>query len=201
MIERIEINLLPAEYRIHKRSLKLSRWTVYPALGLLLLAVGAIFFHIYMLNKVSTLTDEIASLDRQITANKPIQTEINQLRQEKSIIDEKIRALERINVNREKWVRLLEVFSSNLPSYSWLMSVKEEVGPTSILRVEARTYSFPEVAYYMTKLKENEFISEVELHEIEQISSEDLRRVYRYSLSCTVNPDAKLDSIPQQGAR
>ncbi|MFP4163148.1 MAG: PilN domain-containing protein [Chitinispirillaceae bacterium] len=199
MIEKIEINLLPAEYRVHKRKIKLSRAVVYPVLGLLVLGVSAALFSIYLQNKVDVYEGEIENLNREIKRNSHIQTEINKLRQDKNIIDEKILALERININREKWVRLLEVMSNSLPSYSWLISVKEELGPPSVLKMEGRTYSFPEVAHYMTKLKNNDYISDVELSDIEQVSGQG-RRVYRFTISCTVNPDVNLDVPSQEGS-
>lgn len=194
MIERIEINLLPAEYRVHKRTLKIPRSIVYPVLGLIILLFGAGSASVYMQNKADSLEDEIASIEREIQANKHIQAEINKLRADKKEVELKIRALERINVNREKWVRLMEVFSGSLPHYSWLISIREDVGSASKVSVEARTYSFHEVASYMSKLEQSEFITAVELTEIEQMAGAAKgRSVYRFSISCTVNPDAKLD--------
>ncbi|MDR2727994.1 MAG: PilN domain-containing protein [Chitinispirillales bacterium] len=194
MIERIEINLLPAEYRVHKRTLKISRSIVYPVLGLIILLFGAGSASIYMQNKAASLEDEIASLDREIQSNKHIQAEINKLRADKKEVELKIRALERINVNREKWVRLMEVFSGSLPPYSWLISIREDAVAGSKVQIDARTYSFHEVAVYMSKLEQSEFITAVELAEIERMTgAAQGRSVYRFSISCTVDPDAKLD--------
>jgi Tfp pilus assembly protein PilN len=192
MIERIEINLLPAEYRVHRRNLKLSRSTVYPVLGLAVLIFCAASISIYMQNRVSSLEDEIASLDREIKANAHIQVEINKLRADKREVELKILALERISVNREKWVRLMEIFSGSLPPHSWLMSIREEAETT--VRIDARTYSFHEVASYMSRLEQSEFITAVELREIEQMTGAvQGRKVYRFSITCTINPDAKLN--------
>jgi len=197
MIERIEINLLPAEYRIHSRNLKLSRAVVYPVLGLIALIFAAISVTIYMQNRAASLEDDIASLDREIQANKHIQAEINKLRRDKTEVEQKIRALERINVNREKWVRLMEIFSNSLPPYSWLISIKEESGASPTVRIEARTYSFHEVATYMSKLEQSEFITAVALMEIEQMSGAvQGRNVYKFTITCTINPDAKLEELP-----
>ena len=193
MIERIEINLLPAEYRIHKRNLKIPRSIVYPVAAVIVLALGAASVSVYMQSMASSLEDEIAALNREIQSNKHIQAEINKLRRDKNEIEEKIRALERINVNRELWVRLMEVLSNAMPPHSWLMSVREEAGPPPVLRIEARTYSFHEVAHYMSRLEASEFINKVELSDIEQTQAHG-RNVYRFSISCTINPDAKLDA-------
>ncbi|MCL2689321.1 MAG: PilN domain-containing protein [Chitinispirillia bacterium] len=200
MIDRIEINLLPAEYRVHRRNLKLPRSLVYPIVGLVLLIFGAASVSIYMQNRAAALEDEIASIEREIQANKHIQAEINKLRRDKLEVEQKIRALERINVNREKWVRLMEVFSGSLPSYSWLVAIREEAGAAGkppVVRIDARTYSFHEVASYMSKLEQSEFVTSVELAEIEQMSGAvQGRNVFRFSISCTINPDAKLDKSP-----
>jgi len=189
MIERIEINLLPAEYRIRKRSINIPRSIVYPAVILVVLAMGAGMYTIYMNDREAKLKEEIAIVEKQIQENRHIQTEINQLRQQISITDQKIKALERISVDREKWVRLLEVLSGNLPTFTWLVSVKEETGTPSKLSLEARTHSFPEVAHYMTRLAENEYIGDVEWKGTEQIQGQD-RKIYRFSLVLTLAEDS-----------
>jgi len=189
-MERIEINLLPAEYRIRKRSVDVPRSLVYPIFGIIVFLCAAGLYTLYLRDKETKLKDDIASLEAEIKANAHIQAEMNKLREEKKITEEKIKALMLISVNREKWVRLLEVLSGKLPSYTWLMSVKE--GADNQLSVEARTYSFPEVAHYMTRLEEHEYISKVDLVGIEQVAGPEGRKVYRFSINCAVNKDAGL---------
>ena len=196
MIERIEINLLPAEYRIRKRNLNIPRSIVYPAVILLTLVVGAGLYTIYLNDKEAKLKEEIEIVNKQIQENRHIQTEINQLRQEISITDQKIKALEQISIDREKWVRLMEVLSGSLPTYSWLVSVKEDVGATpQKLSIEARTHSFPEVAHYMTRLEASEYIGEVTLTGIEQIQGQD-RKIYRFTIICTLADNSAPAATP-----
>jgi Tfp pilus assembly protein PilN len=191
MIERIEINLLPVEYRVRKRNFNLPRSIVYPVVALIVMAAGAGFYTIYLNEKQARLTEEIAAIEKEIAANKHVQDEINKLRKEKQITDQKIRALERISVDREKWVRLLEIFSVNLPAYAWVISLRDEHGPPEKVQVEARTYSFPEVAQYMSKLEETEYIKSVTLTGIEQIQGHD-RKVYKFNIICEINADVGL---------
>jgi Tfp pilus assembly protein PilN len=188
MIEKIEINLLPVEYRVRKRNLNLPRSIVYPVVAFIVLAAGAGFYTVYLNEKQTRLTDEIAEIEKEIAANKSVQEEINKLRKEKEITDQKIRALERISVDREKWVRLLEVFSGSLPTYSWIVSLQEETEPVNRILVEARTYSFPEVAHYMSKLEEAEHIKNVSLTGIEQVQGHD-RKVYKFNITCDINAE------------
>lgn len=192
-IERIEINLLPAEYRIHRGGLKIQREVIYPLLLLLVCTIGFTFWSFGLKFEISRLGNEISAIDRKIQQNRPIQNEINELRTNKNTVQEKIRALERISVNKEKWVSLMEIISENLPQYSWLVSIKEQNSMPPVLHLEGRTYSFPDVANYMSNLSESEYVQKVDLANIEQIDSK--LGVYRFSLSCTVNPDMKLEKI------
>ncbi|MCL2219830.1 MAG: PilN domain-containing protein [Chitinispirillia bacterium] len=185
MIERIEINLLPAEYRMRKRTINIPRSIVYPAVALVALLICAALYTLYMKDKESRLNEEIAAINKEIEANKGLQKELNELRENKRITESKIAALKQISVDREKWVRLLEMISGGLPSYSWLISVREEAGPPQWLALEARTYSFPEVAHYMSRLESHELVESVTLTGIEQIDGPD-RKVYRYTLNCVL---------------
>lgn len=193
MIERIEINLLPAEYRYHKKNINIQREIAYPVLALVIIVAGIILWSLNLQIRISQCHNEISTLDIQIRQNRPIQNQINKLRDDKSVIQEKIKALERISVNREKWVRLMEELSGRLPEYTWLVSIKEESSTPPVLHIEGRTFSFPDVANYMSILKESEFVSDVDLSSIEQIDSKTM--VYRFSISCVLNPDANISDF------
>ncbi|MBN1758431.1 MAG: PilN domain-containing protein [Chitinispirillaceae bacterium] len=190
MIERIEINLLPAEYRVHHKKFQIKREVAYPILVACAIAgvLSFLTFNIQNTNRISR--NEIQSLRQNIEQNRPIQNEINQLRNDKQTILQKIHALELINVNREKWVRLMEEFSNRLPDYTWLVTLKEEASTPPVIHIEGRTYSFPEVANYMSNLKECDYIQSVDLSEIEQTSPKE--RIFKFSISCAINPNAYL---------
>jgi len=204
MIERIEINLLPAEYRFHKKKFRIEREMIYPLLGVILIGVILVFWTLFQENSISYNNGQISFLSQQIEQNRPIQNEINKLRSDKMAIQEKIRALERISVNREKWVKLMEELSSRLPQYTWLLSVKEENTIPPVLSIEGRTYSFPEVANYMSNLKDSKYVSSVGLTDIEQVSSKD--KVYKFSITCSLNQDVNItpvqnESVPVPGVQ
>lgn len=191
MIEKIEINLLPAEYRIHRRHFHLEREFVYPLFFLVITCIGLVLWSVSIQNSIGICENEIKALEQQIAINRPIQEEIQKLRSDQSMVQEKIRALERINVNREKWVRLMEELSGRLPDYTWLISIKEENSIPPMIHLEGRTFSFPEVANFMSRLKDSEYINDVDLSRIEQIDPE--TKLFSFSISCEINPDAKLE--------
>ncbi len=192
MIERIEINLLPAEYRVHKRSIKLQREVVYPALAFVGLWLGLWMWSTAREGRITAVTNEITAIEKKIDDNKHIKKEINKLRKDRTVIREKIRALQRISVNKAKWVRLMEILSAELPPFTWLSSVQERGSEDrSMLRMTGSTFSFPEVATLMTGLTGTEYITSVDLANIAQQSGENPS--YVFSLTATVNPDVSLD--------
>ncbi len=195
MVERIEINLLPAEYRVHRKKFHLEREVVYPLIILVLTCLGLMFWSVNIENTKGICVNEIKVLEQQIAINRPIHEEIKKLRSDNLLIGEKIRALERINVNREKWVRLMEELSSRLPEYTWLISIKEENSTPPVIHMEGRTFSFPEVANYMSRLKDSEYVNRVDLSRIEQINQQ--TRLFSFHISCEVNPDAKLNTYSE----
>ena len=190
MVERIEINLLPAEYRVHRRNLRIEREVVYPLIILVLTCLVLMFWSVNIENTKGICENEIKVLEQQIAINRPIHEEIKKLRSDQLLIGEKIRALERISVNREKWVRLMEELSNRLPEYTWLISIKEENSTPPVIHIEGRTYSFPEVANYMSQLKDSEYVNSVDLSRIEQIDSQS--RLFSFHISCQINPDVRL---------
>ena len=195
MIERIEINLLPAEYRVHRKKFRVKREVAYPLLTAGVIAAGLTLFSLILSNNNRISRNEADAIQQTINQNRPIQNEINQLRRDRQTIEQKIHALELIDVSREKWVRLMEELSNRLPDYTWLISIKEEMNVPPVIHIEGRTHSFPEVANFMSNLKECGFIQSVDLSEIEQISNRD--RVFKFSISCAINADAYMTTGQQ----
>jgi|WetSurMetagenome_2_1015567.scaffolds.fasta_scaffold00072_28 Tfp pilus assembly protein PilN len=198
MIERVEINLLPAEYRVHKKGIRISRDVFYPILGLLIV-VALISGYTFGLNaQIDQRKKDIANVESMIKANSYIKQQIAKLKADRAIIQEKIVALERINVNREKWVRLMEVMCQKLPDFTWLSSIEEKDQTPPGLLLNGTTLSFPEVANFMTRLQESNYIRGVDLSGINEVGGP--VKMYSFSLSCTINPDAQIEQAVKDTA-
>jgi len=193
MYDFIEVNLLPAEYRVRKRAIRLEPWIVYPTILVAIIGAGLLGYAGMLQKDIVVLDSRIAQLDAQIRAKEPIEQEIKRLSEEKRVIVGKIMALERITVNRAKWVRLLETFCQFLPDYTWLVSLKEMTGPEPRLMLQGKTRSFPEVATYMASLKQSVFVTGVDLTKIEQVDDKDL--IYGFEVVCTIDPNAGLTTV------
>jgi Tfp pilus assembly protein PilN len=198
MIDRVEINLLPAEYRVHKRGIRISRAIIYPVLGLFILGFFLLSWTLGLDSQIHQIRGDILNVDDMIKKNSFIKDQINRLRADRAVIQEKIIALERINVNREKWVRLMEILCQRIPDFTWIMSVDEKSQNPQVLGIEGRTLSFPEVANFMSRLSESEFIRGVDLSSIEE-TNEGVK-LFRFNISCTINPDVRLESEKKNAA-
>jgi Tfp pilus assembly protein PilN len=180
MVERIEINLLPAEYRVHKRTLQLQREIIYPVLGFGIISVFLLFWTIKMGNDIGRLKADIFRTEGLINNNKPIKDEIVRMKESKAVVEGKIAALEKINVDRAAWVRIMEMLCQCLPDYTWIVSCEEKDWTLSI---QGLTFSFPEVANFMTRLSESCYVKSVDLAGIEQKEG----KTFSFSLSCKLN--------------
>jgi Tfp pilus assembly protein PilN len=190
MVERIEINLLPAEYRVHRKTIRMQRDVVYPFMGLVILAFVLVLYTFGLENQISQLRSDIARTEDAFKRNKPIKDEISRLKDDKKIIEGKIAALERITVDRGKWVHLMENLCQRLPDFTWLVSCEEK---DDALLIEGKTFSFPEVANFMSRLTESSYIKTVDLTSIEQ---KDASKSFSFIVSCKLNADAQPDKKP-----
>ena len=187
MVERIEINLLPAEYRVHRKTIRMQRDVVYPVMGVVVLAFVLMLYTFGLENQISQLRSDIARTEDSFRRNKPIKDEISRLKDDKKIIEGKIAGLERITVDRGKWVHLMENLCQRLPDFTWLVSCEEK---EDALLIEGKTFSFPEVANFMSRLSESSYVKSVDLTSIEQ---KDASKSFSFIVSCKLNADAQPD--------
>jgi Tfp pilus assembly protein PilN len=191
MLERIEINLLPAEYRFHPHNLILiKREVIYPFLVLVIAFTVMALWVVMIKVEIHDYQGKISSIEAMIKENQYVQSEIRRLESERTIVLEKVKALERINVNRGKWVGLMEAFCRCLPDQTWITSILESAGASNMLEISGRTLSFPEVASFMSRLSASEYITSVDLINIELIKAG--AKSFNFMISCGINPDAGL---------
>jgi len=80
-------------------------------------------------SQITQLKDDIVRTEDSFKNNKPIKDEIHQVEDNKKIIEGKIVALERITVDRGKWVRLMEISASGCPISRGWCRVKKKIRP------------------------------------------------------------------------
>jgi Tfp pilus assembly protein PilN len=191
MIERIAVNLLPAEYRVHKKSLHLQREVIWPLFIVVLVWCGLLAWDFKLDTSINEVRHDIEVTEMSIRSNKPIKDEIIRLKESKNVVHGKILALEQINVDKAKWVRLMEVLCQRLTEYTWITSCEEK---EESLIIEGATFSFPEVANFMSRLTESSYVKSVDLAGIEERGP---AKTFWFSITCKLNPRAAIkDAAP-----
>jgi len=191
MIERIEVNLLPAEYRIHSVNIKFHKVIVIPSVIVIAIVIFLLAWSGALTAKISSYNRKIADVEAKIAKNQHVLDEINKLIERERVVQTKIKSLERIDVNREKWFRLMEVFCQKIPQGSWLVSMKDQTkGAVESVVIVGSTYSFSEVAQYMIRLSQSEYISSVDLSKIDQQVG--TIKTFSFEINCVLNQDVKL---------
>jgi Tfp pilus assembly protein PilN len=191
VIERIEVNLLPAEYRVHPHRFGIRREIVYPALFSSVIITLLIVWRLNLQSSITDVHERIAALSAEIQTRGEVKKSLDELRSKQTVTEQKITALKRIDVNRERWVRLQEIFTRALPEQCWLEAVAEKKQEPPVVDIKGKSLSFPEVAAYMSALIETDYVEMVDLSNIEQTGD---KSAFMFNISCRLNPNAGMHS-------
>jgi len=190
---RLEINLLPAEYRSTKADLSWlsDRRIVWPSM-LLLIAIAAIFLLFsHITETVSDLEQNLNQVRSEVEKERPLLAKIRQLDDKLAVIAQKNKALKSIQVSKKRWVILFENISSVMPPNMWLNALSQ-LSPNE-MELRGVTRDFSEVAEYMVRLEQQVSISAVNLITITttKIDGED---TYNFTIKANINQDLGLES-------
>ncbi len=166
----IEVNLLPAEYRVVRNQYKWmsDRRVIYSTLAaVVFIVIGWLIFFTMQASLASTQS-HIDALNAEIHTYDTVKAQIKALEDLKSKQDKKIQALKSISVSKMRWVRILEDLNASVPPHTWIISIKEE--GNNVLAIEGRTYVFQEVAQFMLQLDRRPYFDAPKLDKIEQTS-------------------------------
>ncbi len=177
----IEINLLPAEYRVVKKQIAVPLGIAYALIGLTVIGAIILILTLNLKTRMVGTDRSIQDLQSKIDENKNVDDQINQLTQTAEEINRKNAALRSIKVNQELWVRLLEDFNKSVPEYTWFTALREDKTTPGKVVIKGRTFSFPQVATLMARLAESKFIQNVDLRSIEQANINE-RLLYDFEL-------------------
>jgi Tfp pilus assembly protein PilN len=164
MIEKIEINLIPAEYVVRERHFSIDLSIVVPILLAIGIAIAALFWLSTVNSQIEREKETIAKLESQIEVNKRIQEEIRTLERKRTEMQIKVDGLKSINVNRGKWISALELYAEILPENTWLTGIEE--AENEMITINGMTEADAEVGQFMTRLFEAPSVSGVNLLEM-----------------------------------
>lgn len=152
MVQKININLIPAEYRVYQKRFVIKREIFYPAIFSVLLVLAMFAWSSMLLRQTESVTKNIARIEMEIEANKPVQSEIKQLQDRQALMRTKVVGLKTIDVDRSRWVQFLQLFAKDLPKNSWIEKIEEKENSVTITGV---TEAFAEVGQFMARLTDS----------------------------------------------
>ena len=171
MVEFIEISLLPEEYQV-REGVKLDTKMLLSFVGALVLIIAAFSGFLFFNSKLESVTAELTRVEAEIEAKKPIQQRILELESKQQQLTAKRDGLKKINVQRDKWVRILEIYPRNIPTNSWIIDITESVeGATPKMTLKGKSDAFGEVGQFLARLGSDSTVSNVVLHEVKEIRS------------------------------
>ncbi len=163
MVEKIEINLIPHEYRVRSKRFTIKKDVLIPVVISGVLITTAVMWNAILVGRIKNAESATARIESEIAANSTIKQEIENLEVEQQAMERKIAGLKQVSVVRDKWVRLLELYCMEIPENSWLTEIKEE-GPS--VKITGETMAFGEVGQFMVQLMNNPLVSSVSLVEV-----------------------------------
>jgi len=155
----IKINLLPQEER--RRRAPTSPLVLLPPLGALLLAGGMGYGWWWLHSEIGGLQDGIQRTQVELKRYEELAKQVDQYKNEKKVLEEKIKVIHTLVAAQSGPVRLLDEVSRALPNEVWLTGMSRTGKKLDISGVAFSNFS---LASFMTNLsKASTFIASVDL--------------------------------------
>ncbi len=189
---RLEINLLPAEYRSTKTDLSWlsDRRVVWPSVLLLVAAAAGFLLFSHISETIGDLESDLDRVKTEVEKERPLLAKIKQLDEKLGVIAQKNKALKSIQVSKKRWVILFENISAVLPPNMWLISLSQL--STNEMELRGVTRDFSEVAEYMVRLEQQVSITNVTLVTISTTKVQD-EDTYNFTIKAVINQDLGLE--------
>jgi len=154
----IEINLLP--HREAKRAADLRQTAGVLVLGLVLEAGLIWFLHSGVDRQVGHARAAVKQLEADIEQYKPQQAKVQQFKDKRSQLEEKLAVIDGLEKGRTGPVRLMDELSANTPDRLWLTGV-ETAG--NAITLEGESLDTGMVAEFLRGLNESRYFTSVDL--------------------------------------
>lgn len=157
----VKINLLPEEFRLRKRRLRISpRW------GYAAVAVGGVFLILLLLtlwqrSRLGQLETDIRQTRAEAQRHKADLELVRELTALKDKILQRMQVVEQLNQNRTRWIEILTSLSQSIPEDMWLTSFKdsEGFGQKSQAQLHGMSFSLRPIALFMDRVDKTKCFS------------------------------------------
>lgn len=179
----IRINLLPKEEKPSKEAMTWNSIFIWSLIAAGIVIIAGVGFHIFHRYEIDAMRSEIANLTAEQDQYRSQAAVVDDLKQKRKLIAERLEVIETLDTNRSARVRLLDEIARSVPQYIWLTSLEEAEG---VLTVKGVAFSNLAISQFMDLLEEKDHISVVELHIIRRDEVEG-QPVLTFELGCAMS--------------
>lgn len=152
----IRINLLPEEFHIRKRKLRVSSRSSLFVATFVVFCLIIFFLTMWQQSRLKRLDEDIQQTRIEAERQRTDLALVEELTALKERILERMQVVEQLNQNRTRWIEILTDLSASMPGEMWLMSFKEEqTNNTGQARIQGMTFSLKPIASFMDQLEES----------------------------------------------
>ncbi|MDI9570792.1 MAG: PilN domain-containing protein [Pseudomonadota bacterium] len=177
----IRINLLPYQEKAEKETQARQIIVIAGALAVFLLIVGVL--HLWIVMSISALEKDVKTKEERIVVLNKLIGEVDQIRNEKRILEKKLEVIDNLEKNRNYPVRLFAEVASQVPSKDvWLEKLAQK-GPS--LEVEGKARDTFAVVRFIKNMEGSMYIQSVELVSSKQIEISGIQ-LQQFVLTCVL---------------
>ena len=177
----IRINLLPYQEKAKKETQTKQLVIVAGCFILFFLIVGMV--HLWITVSVSSLDKDVKAKDEKILVLNKLIGEVDQIKNEKKILERKLGVIQNLEKNRSYPVRLLADVASKVPTKDVWLDKLSQTGMS--MQVEGKARDNFAVVQFIKNMEGSMYIQSVELVSSKQLEMSGIK-LQQFVLSCVL---------------
>ena len=177
----IRINLLPYQEKAKKETQTKQIVIIAGCFILFFLIIGAV--HLWITASVNSLEKDVKDKDEKILALNKLIGEVEQIKNEKKILEKKLGVIQNLEKNRSYPVRLLADVASQVPTKDVWLDKLSQTGLS--MQVEGKARDNFAVVRFIKNMEGSMYIQSVELVSSKQLEMSGIK-LQQFVLSCVL---------------
>lgn len=149
---------------------------------ILVLLFGILYLNHGMNKKLTTVRSQINNTQKQIESSKMDLKKIEELKNDKAILENKIQIINSLRKKQSWPVHMLDQLGLSIPDNIWLVSLFNKA---DMLKLEGLTPSYNAVSDFMKGLSDSPWFKSIELENIQQNIIKDMI-FHKFRISCII---------------
>ncbi len=176
----IKINLLVAREERKKESIR-KEATIF-VLAMVLVLVGIGLAQWMSSRQRETIISQIWNAEAELKRLEIIKREINKAKANKKILQEKLKIIDTLNLNRARPIQIMSLLASEIPEKMWLKSLDKK---DQVLKLQGVALDDETIANFMKSLQQSKMFTGVQLVVTERVTIEKLN-LKKFTMICRI---------------